>query len=243
MKYPKVFLLLLCALSLCVSTVFPAGGWNWQNNLITCQLPWVFDESKKREESFYVIGWSKNSLIAIMEYRSGQDETGGGSTTLRVFVQNLVNDQIVYKWGETLYDRELSVSEAWNLLQGRFSGSLRDLGIISAAAVLNSGPAITALPDGTKASVTLRKTEQADRETGFIRSVVINADSSAGGTARIYNQKSGNEYMKYFTIAGYLTSPFEPRIAVVSYEIYLFPGSEYRYSLVLTGCHLNKGFK
>lgn len=241
MKYPKVFLLLLCALSLCVSTVFAAGGWNWQDNMIRVWIPLQTDVGGFSIYDFYVIGWSKTGYIAVMQVSTDSGMRGGELTSVRVFIQNLVNDQIVFDWSGMKENVTLKPEQAWIAFSDQFQDSLKKFEILSGSASLEQFPVMNLENSGEAVQIKVDKKNGDDDSYSLLKSVRVTASKKDGRCAVILNENNP-DYWADFMIAGYIRNPFEPRIAVVGIVTSPPFENEYSYQLKLIGCHLNKGF-
>ena len=194
------------------------------------------------ESNLHIVGFSKNNLVEyiIQEPNEARDEE-----VARVFVQNIVNDKIVYSSNEILFNGSFSamlkehrtfiskIADNFNILEGKFT--------------LKRFPLYY---KKYKFKPRKRATYIYSREFNekFLSSIKIFMDkyknSKRVNTKVIYKKRhKADEWVYDYKILGYIKSPFTDRVAVIAAWIVRgWEGPPNVINLKIIGSSLSKGF-
>lgn len=248
----KIWMAVLTILYLDTAVFSQAGGlreWKWRDNRIVLEYQ-IHEQHAAGNAAlvlpFYVIGWSRAGMIAVMELGSGP---GTAQTTrMRLRVVNLLNDRTVYD--QTFYDSRLFEDPYWAFREFLpvFENELKDYGIAAGSAALGQFPLYLMGPHDSDIELSVKaEYDNLPVKNGqYISNVRLTAFKEAYGletTASVIMTEKNPIRWRNFTAAGYIRSPFEERIAVICVAAAeKEDGTPYN-ELKLIGCHLHRGFK
>ena len=220
-----------------------------QSYSVPSRLMLAGDENEEQEaeradllrEHFYPIGWSKDGKFAY--YVEPPDEACGCYFSDLV-IQDLRTDKILWRRG---YSGEMEKPETietyWKKNQKEFSLRLAQYGIVAKRFDLQTAPF-----EYQNDALDFDLTQNIEIEDIFaVGNVALRLVSKTKGAKMIYEEKyAPKDYSGFRSaeIGGVLTSPFEPRAAVVLIETYRGwegPPNVTRISII--GASLTQGFR
>lgn len=179
--------------------------------------------------TMYVVGWSYDSHLA---YFTEDFEEGRGTNMIRLYIQDMVEDKIVWSaFHEDWTDENVYVDT-------EFIEKLREYKIHTEKKI-----AFETLPvmwNGNQVDFALESTREGENEFGMsVKSYKCTATRKGMKTKTVDSGKDMSA--EDFYLCGYYMSPFEERVAlVIGYTSYTFEGLGVFYKIV--GCDLNKNF-
>lgn len=206
-------------------------------------------EPQFNNSNYYLLGWSKDGKLAIIEKNIWSDVSLSSGIHLTVKIINIVNDKILYSKqesviiedvGETIKSEKAAISEAWELMKRDADKKLKQYKIQSGKSQLQKFPGSI---NGSTYAVKLNGLSVRDSENEVSRylSGKLYITSSKHGIKKIssFNHKGHCDKAR---IIGYYKSPYENRI-VVLYSINGFFMDEDYSDTIYCGAHFTKGYK
>jgi hypothetical protein len=203
-------------------------------------------------ENFYPIGWSKGGNFAY--YVEPFDEACG-CYFAKLFITDLKTDKVLWKFeheGDSLEEdrkagKPYSLATLWRAKRKLFSRKLREYGIEPRGrSGLLQVPARYGGDVVTADFATKNKENLGDMGIyGVVGKLNLTLNSKQKGRKKVLDYTYTAEGIPlYVGMAGYIKSPFEPRIAVILIEIYRgYEGPPNTGHLMLVGASLADGFR
>lgn len=224
-------LLLISSIILCFFPLKMSA--NSVSGLYTIPLHSVKFETQKNF-SVLPIGWSKEGnaafLIADKEHN-----------TIFVIIFNAVEDKDL--WVSPLYQLgNKTMAAVWNEQIDLLGEKLSSFSIIPDENPLYGGPVFSVFGDEYR----LFSEETSLPGNRAIASLNLKIDSKMRGVKSIYHyvhDDSSHQSLLEFQVLGYFQSPWEKRVAVLSFEDTITDGGEDSVHLKFSGSHLSIGYR
>ena len=201
-------------------------------------------------ENFYPIGWSKDGKFAY--YLEPVDEACGCYFG-KLLIVDLKNDAIVWKFDYTSEDdaegdskKPKSLDALWNANRKLFSTKLSENQIEPLRVPRLASFPINYKSDRLMPSLKLERKpmSEADRIYGDITRARVELTSRLNGKKTVLDQQYSEAKPLYVGMLGYLTSPLEPRVAIVLVEIYRgYEGPPHVGAVRIVGASLDRNFQ
>lgn len=189
----------------------------------------------------YFIGWSRDSKIAYVTWK-GEEDALGACSDLRVFVQDLTTDNIVWKYSYFKEGEESTFANVWREHLPEFEAKLREYGIVGTEERLHYFPLTI-----DNRSIDCEAVLDADpdiNETDYSAKDYRIIARSAPGGEKVLSSATNVMGLVGVDVYGYVRSPYEDRIAVLAVLYYRgWEGPPLPAEPTLIGCHLSRGFR
>ncbi|MEW5813910.1 MAG: hypothetical protein AB1798_00745 [Spirochaetota bacterium] len=200
-----------------------------------------------RDGAFFPIGWTKDgTLFAYGVF--GYSTMISNHSYIRIAVQNLITDQIVWDYREDWDEGNLGGNggndspppptmvyesgEAWEMVRGSVEEHLYRFKIETGGIAI---PARFPLQNGDELSVELVELKKGEYEVSY----AVRAVSKNLGVKTIFNGVAFE--MSDLSLLGYFPNPQVSRLAVILQQANYI--STFPFDYIVIGCHLKAGFE
>ena len=221
---------------------------------VPTRLMFAGDENEEEEaakaillrEKFFPIGWSKDGKFA---YYSEPVDEACGCYFAELVIQDMRTDKIVWGYSNTNDDfgeepPEETVESFWKKKQKEFSRKLAQYGIVAEKNFVLLNSPVEYRND--LLTPELKVNLEIDNEDSVEGNIILRLLSKNKGSKTIYEKKYKKSYdhIRGAEISGVLTSPFEPRAAVIMVETLRgWEGPPSITQIKVVGASLTTGFR
>ncbi len=226
----RVSALLLLLLYLFPEGIFAQESWNG---------PVKVEEFSFDVLDFFAIGWSGEGRVAYGETAPAS----GGGKKWRWFVQDLIDDAILYESPEWTLMPDQSPAELWALHPEWHSQLIRF--DITGSSMPDRGEKIFRIDDvAYRLEAEMDRSESDENPGGLTRQIRINLYRNHNTAKAIYDYQPDpdTEVVDDMVLKGYIRNPGEKRIAVVALEKSGSAPETLSWKYRVFGAHLTLGF-
>ncbi|OQY35278.1 MAG: hypothetical protein B6241_01940 [Spirochaetaceae bacterium 4572_59] len=189
--------------------------------------------------NFYSIGWSRQGRVAYGITFPGE----GGWQSWQWFIQDLIEDKILYSSPEWTLMTDQSPAELWDRHPEWHSQLLR-FGIAADATILRGEKTFRIDEVSYSLEVFMDRSETPEAPQGLCREISIQFYRNHNSAKAIYDYKPdpAQEVVDDMILKGYIKNPSEKRIAVIALEKSGPASSLTQWKYRVFGAHLSFGF-
>lgn len=188
---------------------------------------------------FYSIGWSRQGRMAYGITSPGD----GGGQSWQWFIQDLIEDKILYSSPEWTLMSDQKPAELWELHPEWYSQLVR-FGIKADATILRGETTFRINKVSYSLEVFMDRSETSEAPGGLTREILIQFYRNHNTAKAIYDYKPdpSREVVDDMILKGYIKNPSEKRIAVIALEKSGPDATQTQWKYRVFGAHLSYGF-